>query len=147
MHVDTSQQAWLRGKSSRPAVLSFVIMRRIAGSQLLQCEPMSRSNGIAPELILAWCESSRKINMLAEEASHKWRWPIPPDLHTNNRWATLSSRGALHWFTMAVLRYDDTCLCSLRCRLTEGRLSLDVHKIEKTHRRRFLSFGPTSKSN
>lgn len=71
------------------------------------------------------------------------RWPIPPDLHSE------ISGGPLCFFREhsigskdgRVPRYSDSHAC-VRCvsSLTEGRLTLDVHKIHRKHRRRFLEF-------
>jgi hypothetical protein len=71
------------------------------------------------------------------------RWPIPPNLHSEIGGGppcffadhSLGSRDG------RVPRYSDSHAC-VRCiaALTEGRLSLDVHKIHKKHRRRFLEF-------
>ena len=71
------------------------------------------------------------------------RWPIPPDLHTRTIGGPLCPHAehSIGSRDGRVPRYDDSHAC-VRCiaGLTEGRLSLDVHKIEKTHRRRFLEF-------
>ena len=71
------------------------------------------------------------------------QWALPPDLHSKIEGGPLcffhdhsiGSRDAL------IPRYTDSHAC-VRCvsALTEGRLSLDVHRIEKIHRRRFLEF-------
>lgn len=71
------------------------------------------------------------------------RWPIPPNLHSQ------TSGGPLCYFhdhnlgsrDGRIPRYSDSHAC-VRCisALMEGRLSLDVHRIEARHRRRFLEF-------
>ncbi len=71
------------------------------------------------------------------------RWALPPDLHQRTvggplcyfRDHNLGSRDG------RIPRYDDSHAC-VRCvsALMEGRLSLDVHRIEAKHRRRFLEF-------
>ena len=71
------------------------------------------------------------------------QWPIPPDLHSEIEGGpfcpfhehSLGSRDG------RIPRYTDSHAC-VRCisALTEGRLSLDVHKIHRTFRRRFLEF-------
>ena len=71
------------------------------------------------------------------------RWQIPPNLHSE------TIGGPLCYFAEhsigsrdgRVPRYSDSHAC-VRCisALTEGRLTLDVHKIHKKHRRRFLEF-------
>jgi hypothetical protein len=71
------------------------------------------------------------------------QWPIPPDLHT------VIEGGPICFFADhsigsmdgRIPRYNDSHAC-VRCiaALTEGRLVLDVHKIHKKHRRRFLEF-------
>jgi len=70
-------------------------------------------------------------------------WPIPPDLHSRTEGGpicpftdhSLGSRDG------RIPRYDDSHAC-VRCvsALSEGRLSLDVHRIHKSFRRRFLEF-------
>lgn len=71
------------------------------------------------------------------------RWPIPPDLHSEIIGGPLCF---FHEHSIGskdgrVPRYADSHAC-VRCisSLTEGRLTLDVHKIQKKHRRRFLEF-------
>lgn len=71
------------------------------------------------------------------------RWPLPPDLHSE------IVGGPLCFFADhsigsrdgRIPRYSDSHAC-VRCisSLIEGRVSLDVHKIHKRHRRRFLEF-------
>lgn len=71
------------------------------------------------------------------------RWPLPPNLHHE------VVSGPLCFFhdhsigskDGRVPRYSDSHAC-VRCisALTEGRLTLDVHKIHRKHRRRFLEF-------
>lgn len=71
------------------------------------------------------------------------RWSIPPDLHHETvsgplcffREHSIGSRDG------RVPRYSDSHAC-VRCiaSLTEGRLSLDIHKIHRKYRRRFLEF-------
>lgn len=71
------------------------------------------------------------------------RWPLPPDLHQR------TTGGPLCFFhdhnlgsrDGRVPRFDDSHSC-VRCvsALMEGRLSLDVHRMEPRHRRRFLEF-------
>ena len=71
------------------------------------------------------------------------RWPLPPDLHSRVVGGPVCPHAehSIGSRDNRVPRYDDSHAC-VRCvaGLTEGRLSLDVHKIEKTHRRRFLEF-------
>lgn len=71
------------------------------------------------------------------------RWSIPPDLH---HFTTAGPLCFFHEHSIGskdgrVPRYSDSHAC-VRCisALTEGRLTLDVHKIHKKHRRRFLEF-------
>ena len=71
------------------------------------------------------------------------QWAIPPKLHSKTEGGpicfhcehSIGSKDGL------IPRYTDSHAC-VRCisSLTEGRLSLDVHKIEKKYRRRFLEF-------
>ena len=71
------------------------------------------------------------------------RWSLPPDLHSRVVGGPVCPHAehSIGSRDNRVPRYDDSHAC-VRCvaGLTEGRLSLDVHKIEKTHRRRFLEF-------
>lgn len=70
-------------------------------------------------------------------------WVLPPDLHSRMTGGpicpftdhSLGSRDG------RISRYDDSHAC-VRCvsALSEGRLSLDVHRIHKSFRRRFLEF-------
>lgn len=71
------------------------------------------------------------------------RWPLPPDLHSEIIGGPLCF---FHEHSIGskdgrVPRYIDSHAC-VRCisSLTEGRLTLDVHKIHRKHRRRFLEF-------
>jgi hypothetical protein len=71
------------------------------------------------------------------------RWPLPPDLHSEIMGGPLCF---FHEHSIGskdgrVPRYSDSHAC-VRCisSLTEGRLTLDVHKIHRKHRRRFLEF-------
>lgn len=71
------------------------------------------------------------------------RWAIPPNLHSETIGGPLCF---FHEHSIGsrdgrVPRYSDSHAC-VRCisSLTEGRLSLDVHKIHRQHRRRFLEF-------
>jgi hypothetical protein len=71
------------------------------------------------------------------------RWPIPVDLHSRVTTGPICpvldhSRGSLDG---QVPRYDDSHAC-VRCiaALTEGRLSLDIRRIHKQYRRKFLEF-------
>lgn len=71
------------------------------------------------------------------------QWPLPPDLHSRIEGGPLCP---FHEHSIGskdgrVPRYDDSHAC-VRCvsALTEGRLTLDVHRIHKTYRRRFLEF-------
>ena len=71
------------------------------------------------------------------------QWAIPPKLHSKTEGGpicfhcehSIGSKDGL------IPRYTDSHAC-VRCisSLTEGRLALDVHKIEKKYRRRFLEF-------
>lgn len=71
------------------------------------------------------------------------QWSIPPDLHRQ------IEPGPTCFFTEhsigskdgLVPRYNDSHAC-VRCisALSEGRLSLDVHRIHKMYRRKFLEF-------
>jgi hypothetical protein len=71
------------------------------------------------------------------------RWPIPDDLHSRIAPGPICpildhSRGSLDG---QIPRYDDSHAC-VRCigALTEGRLSLDIRRIHKQYRRKFLEF-------
>lgn len=71
------------------------------------------------------------------------RWPLPPDLHSEIIGGPLCY---FHEHSIGskdgrIPRYVDSHAC-VRCisSLTEGRLTLDVHKIHRKHRRRFLEF-------
>ena len=71
------------------------------------------------------------------------QWPIPPDLHSEIEGGPLCP---FHDHSLGsrdgrIPRYNDSHAC-VRCvsALTEGRLSLDVHRIHRSHRRRFLEF-------
>lgn len=71
------------------------------------------------------------------------RWAIPPNLHTETIGGpvcyfhdhNIGSRDG------RIPRYSDSHAC-VRCisSLMEGRLTLDVHRMEARHRRRFLEF-------
>jgi len=71
------------------------------------------------------------------------QWPLPPDLHTRIEGGPLCpfAEHSIGSKDGRVPRYDDSHAC-VRCisSLTEGRLTLDVHRIHKTYRRRFLEF-------
>ncbi len=71
------------------------------------------------------------------------QWPLSPDLHSRIEGGPLCpfTEHSLGSKDGRVPRYDDSHAC-VRCvsALTEGRLTLDVHKIHKTFRRRFLEF-------
>lgn len=71
------------------------------------------------------------------------QWPLPPDLHSRTEAGPLCpfSDHSLGSRDGRIARYDDSHAC-VRCvsALTEGRLTLDVHKIHRNHRRRFLEF-------
>lgn len=71
------------------------------------------------------------------------RWAIPPDLHHATGGGPLCY---MHEHNLGsrdgrIPRYSDSHAC-VRCiaALLEGRLALDVHRIEPRHRRRFLEF-------
>jgi hypothetical protein len=71
------------------------------------------------------------------------KWAIPPNLHQETESGPLCfflehSIGSLDG---TVPRYTDSQAC-VRCisSLTEGRVTLDVHRIHKRHRRKFLEF-------
>lgn len=71
------------------------------------------------------------------------RWSIPDDLHSRIEAGPLCpfvehSHGSLDG---QVPRYDDSHAC-VRCisALTEGRLTLDIRRIHKQYRRKFLEF-------
>lgn len=71
------------------------------------------------------------------------RWAIPPNLHHE---IAAGPHCFFHEHSIGsrdgrVPRYSDSHAC-VRCisSLTEGRLSLDVHKIHRKHRRIFLEF-------
>jgi hypothetical protein len=71
------------------------------------------------------------------------RWPIPSNLHDHVSSGPLCpfldhSRGSLDG---QVPRYGDSHAC-VRCigALTEGRLALDIRRIHKQYRRKFLEF-------
>lgn len=71
------------------------------------------------------------------------QWLIPPNLHSEIEGGPLCPfhEHALGVKDGRIPRYTDSHAC-VRCvsALTEGRLSLDVHRIHKTWRRRFLEF-------
>jgi hypothetical protein len=71
------------------------------------------------------------------------RWPIPPNLHSEIIGGPLCffHEHSIGSMDGRVPRYSDSHSC-VRCisSLTEGRLTLDVHKIHKRYRRRFLEF-------
>ena len=71
------------------------------------------------------------------------QWPLPPDLHSRIEGGPLCP---FHDHSLGSRdgrspRFDDSHAC-VRCvsALTEGRLTLDVHKIHRKYRRRFLEF-------
>jgi len=71
------------------------------------------------------------------------QWPIPPNLHSEIEGGPICpcKDHSLGSKDGKIPRYSDSHAC-VRCvsSLTEGRLSLDIHKIDKKHRRRFLEF-------
>ena len=71
------------------------------------------------------------------------QWPIPPDLHARTQGGPLCpfADHSLGSRDGRIPRYDDSHAC-VRCvsALTEGRLVLDVHRIHRSFRRRFLEF-------
>lgn len=71
------------------------------------------------------------------------QWALPPDLHSQIEGGPLCfhSDHNIGAKDGLIPRYKDSHAC-VRCvaALTEGRLALDVHRIEKIHRRRFLEF-------
>lgn len=70
-------------------------------------------------------------------------WPLPPDLHSRIIGGPVCPfrEHSIGCMDGKIPRYDDSHAC-IRCvsALTEGRLSLDVHQIHKSFRRRFLEF-------
>ena len=71
------------------------------------------------------------------------QWPIPPDLHSRIAGGPLCpfAEHSIGSKDGRIPRYDDSHAC-VRCvsALTEGRLTLDVHRIHRSYRRRFLEF-------
>lgn len=71
------------------------------------------------------------------------QWLIPPNLHNEIDDGPLCPfhEHAIGARDGRIPRYTDSHAC-VRCvsSLTEGRLSLDVHRIQKAYRRRFLEF-------
>ena len=71
------------------------------------------------------------------------QWPIPPNLHSKIEGGPVCfcKDHSIGSKDGRIPRYSDSHAC-VRCisSLTEGRLSLDIHEIEKKHRRRFLEF-------
>jgi hypothetical protein len=70
-------------------------------------------------------------------------WPLPPNLHSEITGGPICffSDHSIGSRDGRIPRYADSHAC-VRCvsALTEGRLTLDVHRIHKRHRRRFLEF-------
>ena len=71
------------------------------------------------------------------------QWAIPPKLHSVTEGGPLCFHADHNIGSKdgRIPRYNDSHAC-VRCisALTEGRLSLDVHRIDKKYRRRFLEF-------
>jgi hypothetical protein len=71
------------------------------------------------------------------------RWALPPNLHSEIMGGPLCffHEHCIGSRDGRIPRYSDSHAC-VRCisSLTEGRVSLDVHKIHRKHRRRFLEF-------
>lgn len=71
------------------------------------------------------------------------QWQIPPDLHSTIQGGPICffAEHSIGSMDGRIPRYNDSHAC-VRCvsALTEGRLTLDVHKIHKKYRRRFLEF-------
>lgn len=71
------------------------------------------------------------------------KWAISPNLHQDTESGPLCFflEHSIGSFDGRVPRYTDSHAC-VRCisSLTEGRITLDVHKIHKQHRRKFLEF-------
>lgn len=71
------------------------------------------------------------------------KWKLPADLHSkidNGPLCFFHEHSIGSWDGL-VPRYSDSHAC-VRCvsALTEGRLTLDIHKIHRKHRRKFLEF-------
>ena len=71
------------------------------------------------------------------------QWAIPPDLHSQIEGGPLCpfAEHSIGSKDGRIPRYNDSHAC-VRCvsSLTEGRLTLDVHRIHRSWRRRFLEF-------
>jgi len=71
------------------------------------------------------------------------RWKIPPNLHQEIDGGPICffHEHSIGSHDGRIPRYSDSHAC-VRCisSLTEGRLTLDVHRIHRKHRRRFLEF-------
>jgi hypothetical protein len=71
------------------------------------------------------------------------RWAIPPDLHSRIESGPICPirEHSISSVDGQVPRYDDSHAC-VRCiaSLSEGRISLEIHKIHPRFRRRFLEF-------
>jgi len=71
------------------------------------------------------------------------QWALPPNLHSHIEGGPLCFHSDHNIGSKdgRIPRYADSHAC-VKCisALTEGRLSLDVHRIEKLYRRRFLEF-------
>ena len=71
------------------------------------------------------------------------KWSIPPNLHHEIEGGPICffHEHAIGSKDGRIPRYSDSYAC-VRCvsALTEGRLSLDIHKIGRQHRRKFLEF-------
>lgn len=71
------------------------------------------------------------------------RWGLPPDLHKRTYGGPVCpfAEHSIGCRDGLIPRYDDSHACT-RCvaALSEGRLSLDIKRIHRRHRRRFLEF-------
>lgn len=71
------------------------------------------------------------------------RWGLPPDLHKRTYGGPVCpfAEHSIGCRDGLIPRYDDSHACA-RCvaALSEGRLSLDIKRIHRRHRRRFLEF-------
>lgn len=71
------------------------------------------------------------------------KWTLPPNLHSEIEGGPICffHEHAIGSRDGRIPRYSDSYAC-VRCvsALTEGRLTLDIHKIARKHRRKFLEF-------
>lgn len=71
------------------------------------------------------------------------KWNLPPNLHSEVEGGPICffHEHGIGSKDGRIPRFSDSCAC-VRCiaALTEGRLTLDIHKITRKHRRKFLEF-------